>query len=541
MELEAVFGHLDSSGRSVGSVPPGIVVERPPSPAKTARGRGRDTLYVHLTLSSRETPTAVLYRDLIDTLTSTFFSSSGSVTAALRKAIRAANEYLMRHNVRFQGVDKQQGGITCAVLRDEEMFIAQAGPTLAFVGHQGRIERLPPRRPGEASPLGMSYGVDTRFYHSWIHPGDVLLLTDGNLERHTNEVIGTAVIYEGVTAGIKNLAALANSDEQLRLLLVEFVASEMRQPVQEPDRSDRGDAVESFIEASAPQGPLDHEPMPEFSSPLEEPPARSERPAIKVDVEGGARKAASGLALGVARLIGGVGQILERLFVGRDADGQAVKRDTGPSPLALGGLAVLIPIIVALVVVAVFTQRGRAEQFQDLLTQMGAESELAQAAAGDPAAARVHWEQVTGLSEEALRLRPAHETVLQFRKQSRDALDVLDQVTRLAISPLHEYKGEANPMALAVQSLAVYVLDGELDNVYRHLLENDLQPVADMDPETLVFKHQAVGGDATGELVDLIWFPKSGEIREDTVAILDATGLLLNYRLSWGRSPPPGL
>jgi hypothetical protein len=535
MELEAVFGHYyQRDGGVVESVPPGIVVERPPSPAKTARGRGRDTLFVHLALSSRETPTAVLYRDLTDTLASTFYASTGSVTAALRKAIRAANEYLMRHNVRVQGVDKQQGGITCAVLRDEEIFIAQAGPSLAFVGHQGRIERLPPRRPGDAAPLGMSYGVDTRFYHSWIHPGDVLLLTDGNLERHTNEVIGSAVIYEGVTAGIKNLAALANADEQLRLLLVEFVASEMHRPAPAPDLGDGSAAAESFVEEAVSREPLVQEPLPEFSPSVDKSPVKPAGPTIKVDVGGGARRVASGLALGVAKLIGGVGLILERLFSGGEVDGQAVKQDTGPSPLALGMLAVLIPIIVGLVVVAVFTQRGRAEQFQDLLTRMGEESELAQAAAGDPAAARVHWEQVMELSSEALRLRPAHETVLQFRKQSRDALDVLDQVTRLATSSLYEYKGEANPMALAVQSLAVYVLDGDLDYVYRHLLESDLQPVSDMDPETLLFKHQAVGGDATGELVDLVWFPKSGEIREDTVAILDATGLLLNYRLSWG-------
>ena len=535
MELEAVYRHLyQRGGEQIEGAPPGMVVEAPPSAAKAARGRSRDTLFVHLTLSSRETPTAVLYQGVTEALTNAFFLTSGSVTAALRKAIRAANEYLMRHNVRVQGVDKQQGGITCAVLREEEVFIAQAGSALAFIGHQGRIERLPPRPPGDAAPLGMSYGVDTRFYHSWIHPGDVLLLTDGTLERHTNEVIGSAVIFEGVTAGVNNLAQLARVDEQFRLMLVEFTASQTRRTVVQPKPGVEVAAREPvFEEPAAPESrmrELVFEPPPA----AEETRPKPARPTVKVDVEDGARKAASGLALGTARLIGGVGRLLERLFSSEDVGGQAIRRDSGPSPLTLGALAVLIPIVVALVVVAVFMQRGRAEQFQELLTAMGQESELAQAAAGDPVAARVHWEQVTELSDEALRLRPAHETVLQFRKQSRDALDVLDQVTRLTVYPLYEYKGEGDSTALAVESLAVYVLDSGLDYVYKHLLESDLQPVDDLGPETLLFKHQAVGGDAVGELVDMVWFPKSGEIREETVAMLDASGLLLNYRPSWG-------
>jgi hypothetical protein len=535
MELEAVYGYLyQGGGEQYEGTPPGMSVETPSSSVKAARGRGQDTLFIHLTLSSREAPTAALYRNIIETLTNAFFTSSGSVTAALRKAIRSANEYIMRHNVRMQGVDKQQGGITCAVLREEEIFIAQAGPALAFVAHQGRLERLPPRQPGDTAPLGISYGVDTRFYHTWIHPGDVLLLTDRTLERHTNQVIGSAVIYEGVTAGIDNLVQLATGNEQLRLLLVEFSADQVRRPAARPAPETGVTLEEPVVEqpviASLP------EPSPQLAPPpaVEEAPEAPERPAAKVDVEGGARKVASGLALGAARLVGGIGQLLERLFSGGEVDGQAVKRVEGPSPLALGVLTVLIPIMVALIVVAVFMQRGRAEQFQELLLEMERESTLAQDAAGDPAAARVHWERIMTLSDEALRLRPAHEVVLQFRKQSTDALDVMDEITRLVVHSLYQYQGEGAPTALAVQSLAVYVLDSELDYAYKHLLESDTRAAGDMGPETLLFRNQAVGGEAVGELVDMVWFPKSGEIREETVTMLDASGLMLKYRPSWG-------
>lgn len=533
MELEAVYGYLyRHSGKQREGAPPGVAVETSPSLAKSGRGRGQDTLFVHLTLTSRKAPTASLYHDVAEALTNAFFLSSGSVTAALRKAIRAANEYLMRHNLRELGVDKQQGGITCVVLREEEVFVAQAGSALAFIVHQGRLERLPPRQPGDISPLGVSYGVDTRFYHSWVHPGDLLLLSEPALGKHDDQAIGSVVSYQGVTAGLKNLAQLAAGDEQLRLMLVEFSADRSHQPVVPSEPIDSKELEVAVVKPAAPAAPAPVSPAKPL--PSTERLSTTSRHPTSADVENGARKAASGLALGTARFIGGLGKLLERLFSGGTVDGQAVKKEHGPSPLTLGVLAIMIPILVALIVVAVFMQRGRAEQFQELLIEMGQESELAQDSAGDPAAACLYWERVIELSDEALRLRPSHETVLEFRKQSRDALDVLEEVTRLAVYSLYQYQGDGAPTALAVQSLAVYVLDSELDHVYKHLLESDLQLAGDMGPETLLFKRQAVGGNAVGELVDLIWFPKSGEIREDTVAMLDASGLLLKYRPSWG-------
>ena len=364
MELEAVIGRLCiQDGKRVEGEVPGVLVEMPPD--RPARGRNRDMLFVHLILSSREPPTATLYRGVVDALASAYYLAGGSVTAALRQAIRAANEYLMRHNVRVQGVDKQQGGVTCAVLRDEEVFISQAGPALAFVAHQGRLERLPVRRPGHVTPLGVGYGVDTRFHHSWVHPGDVVLLADPEFGTHTDEQIGPALTYRGVAAGIKSLAGLCTeaSDAHARLMLIEFAP-------REPSKF-KGRARSESEPAPAP-APSVVTSIPEHSLPSAT--SVPQRPGIEIDVEESARKVASGVASGMARLTGGFGRLLERLFEGDAAGGQAVKKDQGPSPAALGLLAVAIPVLVAVIVLTVFLQRGRSEQFQDTLFQMEQES-----------------------------------------------------------------------------------------------------------------------------------------------------------------------
>jgi hypothetical protein len=512
MELEAIYGHLYMvGGRRQTGDPPGVVVRT--GPDRSARGRSRDTLFVHLTLSSREPAPANLYQDVTDTLSDAFFGGMGSVTAALRQAIRAANEHLMRYNLRVEGVSKQRAGVTCAVLREEEVFIAQAGPTLTLIAHQGQLERLPPRPSGQVTPLGVGYGVDTRFYHSWVHPGDVILLSSPEFGVHDDDAIGRAIIYEGVTAGVANLAQLAR-DQTARLLLVEFSATMAPVAQQPPLQKSRASVSTPAVRTKT---------STQLSLPDKLP-----VPAIEVDVKEEARKAASGLALGLARLTGGIGMMIERLFGGAPATGQAVKRHQGPPPAALALLAILIPVLVALIAVTVYLQRGRAAQFQDLLQEMDRESQLA-LAMEDEEQARPHWERIQLLSEDALRLRPAHPTVLAFREQAQGKLDLLDEVTRLVVRSLHKYQAAGDLSAVAVQSMGVYVLDSGLDQVYKHLLQNETEVAQGVKPENIVFKTQAIGQAAVGELIDMTWFPSSGEIDQDTIVILDAAGWLVRY------------
>ncbi len=518
MELEATYGQLHRrDGKRQDKAAPGVTVTR--APARSARGRDRDTLFVHLTLSSQQSASATLFHETVEALADAFFQTSGSVTAALRQSVRAANEYLMRHNTRVEGVAKQQGGVTCAVLRDEEIFAAQAGHALAFVAHQGQVERLPPRQPGHVTPLGVAVGVDIRFYHSWVHPGDVLLLADPSFERHGNHAIESAVIYEGVTSALVKLEKLAQEGSEARLLLVEFSASI---PEVRPDAKPEQPAALAQAEPS----------KPAERPPLAVPSIQLPRPSVDVDeVKGEARKAASGLMLGLAKITGGISGLIDSLFGGTPVSGQAVKKNQGPPPVALGFLAIVIPVLVALIAVTVYMQRGRAAQFQDLLARMDEETRLA-LAAGEPSAGRGHWEQVLDLSDDALKLRPSHETVLYFREQAIDHLDALDEVTRLTVRSLYQYQSGSAPAGLTVQSnLDVYVLDSHLGFLYSHPLEDEVSLVKDAKPRTLLFNSQAVADQSVGKMLAMTWFAQSdtGLVRNDAVAVLDDTGLLLRY------------
>ena len=107
---------------------PGLLATKAPSQA--ARGRQKDILFVHLTLSGRPEETQVLTHDVVDAISSLYFQTPGSVTAALRKAINQSNQQLLQYNMSGAGTPRE-GALTCAVLRGEELYVVQVGESFS--------------------------------------------------------------------------------------------------------------------------------------------------------------------------------------------------------------------------------------------------------------------------------------------------------------------------------------------------------------------------------------------------------------------------
>ena len=168
MELQAVTSQLyivEGEIQETDEVP-GILAQSPP--ARSARGRQRDSLFIHLSLGGRLEDTATLSQDLLELLSRYFYQSSGSVTAALRKAIDEANQRLLRLNMRSKKAARE-GALTCAVLRKQELFVVQAGESFALIGRNFGVERLPAELATGATPLGRTAGLNLRYFHNaWL-------------------------------------------------------------------------------------------------------------------------------------------------------------------------------------------------------------------------------------------------------------------------------------------------------------------------------------------------------------------------------------
>lgn len=528
MELQAITGLLyvidgevqGESGSAPGTAVPGILAQF--APGKAARGRERDFLFMHLTLTGQSQETAVLAQDLLDAISHRYYQAAGSVTAALRQAIVQANDLLLRLNLSGAG-PVREGAITCAVLHNGELFVLQTGESLALLGHNFGIERLPAHAPERITPLGRTAGLDMRYYHYRVQTGDMLLLADPRLTHLPTHTFERALVDTEVEVGLAELIDIVGSDSA-RLLLLEFT-----------DEAP-SDLPEATVNASRNAPPLRTAVTSPSPQPMRE---QTTRPALPVDVETTARKATSEAALGLSRFTGWLADVIGRLRSPAPDEPEPV-RWTWPALVA-----VIIPVIMALVVSSVYFQRGRVQRMAQIKQEMGQSLVLAEGAE-DGAMSRAYYQAMLALAAEADTLRPNDGEVTRLRQQAYTALDRLDGVLRLRARPLYTYAEGVQLTAVALQSGfngGIYTLDSVNSAVYRHDTDESYLNLLTAEPAQLVFRGQAIGAHAAGRIVDILWRPRGNAVSRDGIAMLDVNGALLTFYPNFTdiRAAPLGL
>jgi hypothetical protein len=105
--------------------------------------------------------------------------SSYSITSALRKAIQTANRELYQYNFSAPPQRRACVGISCAVVKDQELYLAQVLPAQAFVLSGGALRAMPGSVGGHeprSGALGFSLTTEPDLYRASLRAGDALLL-----------------------------------------------------------------------------------------------------------------------------------------------------------------------------------------------------------------------------------------------------------------------------------------------------------------------------------------------------------------------------
>ncbi len=134
LEADIAYVHLLDGIRQP-EVPSGFMVRS--APRRAARGRDRDLLVLAVYAGTASSVS------LIELAANVYFGTPGSVTSAAREAMGAVNAKLLDTN-RFPPVSGPVTcGLTCAVLRADDLYIAQAGPGQCAVLRAEAAERFP--------------------------------------------------------------------------------------------------------------------------------------------------------------------------------------------------------------------------------------------------------------------------------------------------------------------------------------------------------------------------------------------------------------
>jgi len=536
--LEAVVGelHIVGGARQSVTLPTAALV----APRRAARGRTGDILFVLVELRG---PAPLPYQALMDRIEAAYWSTPGTVTSALRAALTAANDWLMDHNVQATVANRFHAGVSCAVLREAEILIAQAGPAAAYLAHHGQVERFP-ARDVVVPAMGISRGIEVRFSHASLSPGDTLLLCDSaTAERTSEEAVTRSIVYTGVEAALQSLEKLAGAEGQgdLIALVVEGAAEEKAAAVRErkpPPREPEAPPVSSVAE---PTPALEPQPEPEIADEAQTV-AWAQRVGewmARLHLRERTIAIGGSLAAGLTVAAQGLATILQRTL----PEGTVRPREKG-TDAALVIVALAIPIAVFVLVATAYTQQSTLARFQSLVS--GARSEAAQAAAlKEPSARRARWASALEQAKSALALQPDSAEARRVRDDAQRALDQLDIVVRLSTSLVWDFKSPG-PHRLASQGLALFVLDRTIGSVFQLTLNESGDGVTDRGgPPVRVYRTQSVGDRQVGDLVDLVWMSAGGTRTRSSLLVLDNGGLL-DYDPAWnlravsmGQGPVP--
>jgi hypothetical protein len=142
--------HLSSLNRSAGQILPdlpGLFAATPPK--RTARGRDRDALMIHLSpIGTDEALSANRIADLLNAAAERFYKSAGSITSALTEAADFLNTYFIDINKNlYPSKAPCTAGLNILVIRGDLFFNACAGQSACLIVRPGEW-----RNSGEIQP-----------------------------------------------------------------------------------------------------------------------------------------------------------------------------------------------------------------------------------------------------------------------------------------------------------------------------------------------------------------------------------------------------
>ncbi len=518
-ELEALVGHLFVvGGRAISSASPGAVAM--PAPRKVARGRETDTLFGLITLAEDQRQPAAFYEKLTTELSSKYFSTSGSLTSALREAVNTVNESVRAMNQREQ--TPVRVGLACAILREQELILAVVGPARCFATHNGAVERLPPddELADGVRALGADSEPDLRLYRRDVVAGHFLILSDPSLNRLTDAALSQAVQSGEVDAALNNLRGMAG--QFTSAIVVKFVAP-LAESAEAPALAQRP-PLEGIIPGLTRPRPA----TPSDSAPGEAAPAEE---ALALDHLPPARRIGRSAALGLVRVIGGVQTLISKMLPDAAVDNPLEER-LRMSTMMQVGVAVAVALVVAVLTIAVYRWRGQTSQYAQLVREAQKEIDQARSGGSDQAAARPHWENAAFLFKQAAQIHPPGSDIAALQNEALAALDSYDHVTRVTPVLLREYEAGSYLKGPVLQGLNLYLIDTTNDILYREDLDSSATGL--VGPSQIVTrKGEQVNGQVVGGLVDLTWIEEGGVPQRNVLAAVTRNGLLITYSPSW--------
>jgi len=278
MGIKTTVASIAMAGGSLFDQPSNILVDERTAPF--AKGRSRGNLYVVLELAGSGTEHDVIAKQVIQAMRRIYYGQQGSVTAGLRQAVYQANDILLEENRHSLAGEQRIAGVSCAVLRGDDLFIAQAGPALVYLLHQGEGRRYPDSSPWldgfapeevDAAALGERREINVDLFHSQMSSGDTVLLASSGLARSIAPMAWPRILSQSSVSSLIEDLRRQGGGFELSALVVRLADTAV-------DRGGVQPVAQTSTRETAPREAGPREPEPERKAAMPSP-ARAPIPA----------------------------------------------------------------------------------------------------------------------------------------------------------------------------------------------------------------------------------------------------------------------
>ena len=498
----------------------------------------------------------------------------GSITAGITQAIKKANAFLFEENLNAAREDRGIAGVTCVVLKDQDAFVGQCGPSVLYHVGKGHTTRLPPESTwltsetlqeidvGKQPPLGLRKNMEPELSHLHVREGDLLILASTSLGKLVTEDDMASEVLQLDAQGVRDRLESLAPGTDLTAIIIELRA--LKEPASAEEKAigvpaSAGALASLFARASAAvrgwrqsragrayEGEDQDEAESAYASDEDEG-ILTTRPSIDL----------SGAAASVANALSTVGRGLATLLVRILPESEATQEGKRPRSVtarkARGAqkpgrdraehydrrwlwAALLIPVVVAMtyVLTRVQYERAREAEFRHLVTSFEETS-----AAGEASTVadeqRVKLVEAQALLEQALAIKPEDQELLGKLAVIQSQLDRVNRVHRLtgieSLQELADIDGaKARPEKVLVQGTDVYVLDLGVHRIYNYLLNEARDGLQDLAGDRILLREgDEQGAIVLGEFLDMAWVDAGGLLGTNSLLALDRQGHVLQY------------
>ncbi|HEY89424.1 MAG TPA: hypothetical protein G4N98_06795 [Thermoflexia bacterium] len=448
----------------------------------------------------------------------TYWNSAGSVVARLRRALAAANRYLIQTNMQSISIQRPTGQITCVVFLPEEIFFGQVGPAYARLQLPAHPIESFPQTTRPLLPLGSTRPPLIHIGYAKVTPGSILQLATVEIAGElTTEFTSTTLAQRGQEWAEQLAAHQSNGSVVLARFFSEESAAETvsrqkprwwRRPLQMVLGKTFTPSGETPAPGVAPLPELPKEQarwkLPEWRWPALHWPQlhlpKLSWPAIDFNWKDRWRLPHSSLKRFFSAL-------LPHKVTGSSAKARSHRIPVEKKAL-MGGMTLGFLLIILLITTSTYLQFSGAERAESIFKEAQAAWEVAYTTQ-----TAEDWKHVVVLTEKAINLAPEHKLAKEMQNEAQLAIDALENAAILELHKLGEVHPSPSPHQLLVADSWLYWLNPSSNEVVGlRLSEDGISPAA--DSQQRILKEGEVlsaGSQPVGKLIDFAWMePHTG-------------------------------